>query len=119
MKQSIFFILIVLALLTTNSMSGCTNFNSNQAIEHYNVGKTLQDESKYDEAIAEFNEAIKIDPVFINAYISRGYTYILKKQYDLAIVDYTKAISLDPDNPIAFNGRGAAYLYTKQFNLAL
>lgn len=100
-------------------MSGCTNFKSNQATEHYNVGKNLQDEAMYDEAIAEFNEAIKIDPVFTDAYISRGYTYILKKNYDLAIVDYTKAISLDPDNPIAFNGRGAAYLYTKQFNLAL
>lgn len=119
MKQFVFCTLIVLTLLTTSGMSGCTSFKSNQAIEHYNVGKTLQDERKYDEAIAEFNEAIKINPVFTDAYISRGYTYILKAKYDLAIVDYTKAISLDPNNPIAFNGRGAAYLYTKQFNLAL
>lgn len=119
MKQLIFFVLIVLSLLTASIMSGCANFKSNQAMTHYNAGKTLQDDSKYDGAIAEFSEAIKIDPVFTDAYISRGYTYILKGNYDLAIVDYTKAISLDPDNPMAFNGRGAAYLYTKQFDLAL
>jgi len=100
-------------------MLGCEPSAKSQAIEHYNKGVDLNNEGRYDEAIAEYNKAIEIDQNFTNAYINRGYDYLKKKQYDPAITDYTKAIELDPEYAKSYNGRGTAYMYIKRFNSAV
>lgn len=119
MQKSIFYTVVLLIVLVVGGLAGCSGFKSNQAVTHYNKGVELNEQGRYDEAIAEYNKAIEINPNYTNAYINRGYAYLMKKQYDIAITDYTKVIKLDPDNKTAYNGRGAAYLYTKQFALAL
>lgn len=56
-------------------------------------------------AIKDYDEAIKLDPKFANAFNSRGSAYFEKGQYDRAILDYDQAIRLDPKNPVPIRNR--------------
>ena len=47
-------------------------------------------------AIADYTEAIRLNPKFAEAYCKRGYAYGNKGVYDKAIADCTKAIRLNP-----------------------
>ena len=59
-----------------------------------------------DRAIADFTEAIELQPDFADAYYNRGIAYHEKREYDRAIVDYTMTIGLKPDLVEAYNNRG-------------
>lgn len=73
----------------------------------------------YNRAIADFNQAIKLDPDFADAYNGRGITYYFLKQFDRAIADFSQAIKLKPDLAVAYNNRGVAYRELKQFDRAI
>jgi len=63
----------------------------------------------YDGAIADFSEAIRLDPKFAIAFSGRGLAYSAKGDHDRAIADFNEAIRLDPKSRIAFYNRGLAY----------
>jgi tetratricopeptide (TPR) repeat protein len=52
---------------------------------------------EYDRAIADYTEAIELDPDY-TAYYNRGTTYLKKGELDRAISDYTNAIRLNLDH---------------------
>jgi tetratricopeptide (TPR) repeat protein len=58
---------------------------------------------QYDRAIADYNEAIRIDPDFAFAYCNRGLARGNKREYDRAIADFEQAIRLDPNYANAYN----------------
>lgn len=60
-------------------------------------------------AIEYFNNAIKLQPDFVEAYIGRGSSYSDLGQYQQAIEDFNKAIRLKPDFADAYGNRGLAY----------
>jgi hypothetical protein len=62
-----------------------------------------------DEAIADFTQAIALDPGNAKSYWHRGQAYSNKNLHDQAIYDFTKAIALDPDNYFAYQDRGDEY----------
>jgi tetratricopeptide (TPR) repeat protein len=61
-----------------------------------------------DSAIADYDQAIALDPKDAIAYNGRGNVYYDRKDYDGAIADYVQAIMLDPKLALAYNGRGNA-----------
>ena len=63
----------------------------------------------YDRAIANFSEAIRLDPNSADAYVLRGIVYKNKENYEQAISDLTKAIAIDPNDAGIFKVRGMAY----------
>ncbi|HUT14508.1 MAG TPA: tetratricopeptide repeat protein [Thermoguttaceae bacterium] len=67
------------------------------------------DAGKYDRAIADCNEAIRLDPKSALAYCGRATAYFWKDDYDSAIADYTEAIRLNPKDAGAYFGRSLAY----------
>jgi len=74
----------------------------------------------YDQAIADFTQAIRLDPNYYWAYSNRGYVHINKGNYDLAIEDCTQAIRLDPNLSIyPYNNRGYAYLQKGDYDRAI
>ena len=72
-------------------------------------GGACLDKGKHDEAIADYNKAIALDPNFVLAYFNRGVVYGRKGAFDRAIADYTKAIALDPNFADAYTNRGVVY----------
>jgi len=63
----------------------------------------------HDRALADFSEAIRLDPADADSYNNRGLTYAAKGDRDRAIADYSTAIRLAPDDPAAFLNRGLIY----------
>lgn len=75
---------------------------------------------QYDQAIAEFNNAIKLSPNNADAFNDRGLAYILKGDIEQALADYNKAIELNSLHARAYNNRGLLYGRNKgQFTLAI
>jgi len=65
-------------------------------------------EQNYDQAIADYDKAIRLKPDYPGALVDRGQAYAGKRQYDRAVADYDAAIRLKPGYPEAFNVRGNA-----------
>jgi lipoprotein NlpI len=70
-----------------------------------------------DSAIADYNEAIKLNPKYADAYLYRGIAWYVKKDYDRAIADYSAAIDLEP-TPLAYLDRGIARTAKRDFDHA-
>ena len=74
-----------------------------------NRGSAYHDKGDNDRAIADYNEAVRLNPKSGMAFHNRGVAYLEKGDNDRAIADYSEAIRIDPEDASAFNGRGVAY----------
>ena len=77
--------------------------------DHIRRGSRYHDAGAYTEAVAEYTQAIALDPKNAAAYNNRGIAYVDWGKYAEAVADFTQAIALDPKNAAAYNNRGAAY----------
>jgi lipoprotein NlpI len=83
----------------------------NRAIAYYRRGLAYVAKGDPDHAIADYTEAIRLDPKFAQAYGSRGNVYLDDKgDLDRAIADYSEMIRLDPKEARIYNNRGLAYV---------
>ena len=89
------------------------------ARDYNNRGITYRTLKRYDEALADFNRAIELDPTFSAAFSNRGITYHTLQRYDDALADYTRAIELDPTKASAYLNIGALYGRQEMFLVAL
>jgi tetratricopeptide (TPR) repeat protein len=89
------------------------------AKKYYDIGNTFLLNKDYDNAIAQFNEAIRLDPNYAWAYAERGVAYLFKKQFDRAINDLNEAIRLDPNYAFAYVKRGLVYSNKDKNNTAI
>lgn len=76
----------------------------------HNRGDARKDLGDYDGAIADYSEALSINPEFIWSMRNRGYLlYRYKNEPEKALVDINRAIELAPDNYWSYVDRGAVY----------
>jgi tetratricopeptide (TPR) repeat protein len=75
---------------------------------YFNRGRAWSDQGQYDRAMPDFDEAIRLDPDYPDAFNSRGVTWAGEGQYEKAIADFSEAIRLDPNYAIAIFNRGLA-----------
>ena len=80
-----------------------------QNIIYYYRGNAYDSKGDYAQAIADYNQAIHLQPDDVEAYNNRGNAYGSKGDYAQAIADYNQAIHLQPDYVEAYNNRGIAY----------
>jgi tetratricopeptide (TPR) repeat protein len=99
------------------TIRGCTQViergkwesQKDRAVAYHNRGLAYYRKGELDRAIADYAEAIALNPKYVKAYTGRGNAYKNKGEYDRAIIDYTKAIALDPNYVPAYGNRGLAY----------
>ena len=87
------FVSVVVLIASTASAQ------SDTAKHYIKLGDAWHAAKNYDRAIADYTEAIRIDPTFASAYTSRGLAWRIKGNFHKAISDYSQAIRLDPKDP--------------------
>ncbi len=100
---------IFLATLALFAGAPAVHARSNDAVKRNNVGAELLKQGKLDEALAEFQQAVTLDPGFAVAQLNLAFTYDRLGRADEAIAAYKKAIELDPKNGTACNNLGVLY----------
>src|SRR5579871_3094773 len=75
------------------------------------VNRGIEHKRKHglDRAIADYDQALQIDPNNSRTYTVRGIAWDAKGDLDRAIADYDRAIRLDPQNADAYSVRGIAW----------
>lgn len=101
--------ILVLALLL---LSACTD-KKEKAFEHQKKGIDHLYAGQNKEAIAEFDEAARLDPENPEIFLYRGNAYFNSGKEDKAMEDYSKAIELKPDYAAAYFNRGNVWSYLK------
>jgi tetratricopeptide (TPR) repeat protein len=107
-------------------IAACTRVIDDQAtatsvrtMAYHDRGVAYANKGLQELAIADFDEAIKIDPKDAAALDGRGKANLARGQYDRAIVDFSELLRIAPVNDRAFNERGMAQLNRGELALAL
>ena len=80
------------------------------SVTHVNLGRTYLQMGRVPEALAEFQEAIRIDPRFVLAYANVGGTYLYQMgDIASALPVFQKILQLDPGNAWAQDSIGWSY----------
>ncbi len=64
---------------------------------------------KYEEAIEDYNEALRLNPQYAETYYNRGIARQMIGKHREAIGDYDEAIRVNPNYTDAYNNRGGAH----------
>jgi tetratricopeptide (TPR) repeat protein len=89
------------------------------AVDLYNRGVDKLNSGNYQDAIADFSQALQIDPNDSDTYYNRGYAHHSLGNYEKAIADYSEAIRLNPQFAQAFSNRGYTYFVLKNYQQAI
>jgi tetratricopeptide (TPR) repeat protein len=84
-----------------------------------NRGNAYNDKNDYDRAIADFDQAIRLDPKYAFAYDGRGNAHYSKNDKYRAFADFDKAIQFDPRFAGAYNDRGNVYYDQQEYDRAI
>ena len=76
---------------------------------YFNRGNNHGDLNQHEQAIADFSQAIRLKPQYVEAYYNRGNACLDLKRYEQAISDYSEAIRLKPEFAAAYYQRGVIY----------
>lgn len=89
------------------------------AADFINRGIERDQKGEYDRAIADFTQAIRLDPDNAVAYSNRGNVWNNEQEYDQAIVDCNKAIRLNPNYVLAYINRSCAWNGRNEYDRAI
>jgi tetratricopeptide (TPR) repeat protein len=63
----------------------------------FNYAYALNMLKQDDRAIEKYREAIRVEPIFIEAHHNLGLIYMTRKQYDKAVESFTEVLRLEPN----------------------
>ncbi|MGB7569141.1 MAG: tetratricopeptide repeat protein, partial [Chitinivibrionales bacterium] len=89
-----------------------------RATRAYNTSEAFI-KSQYDSAMAEYDRAISLDSIRVEAFVNRGLVREILSDTEGAIKDYSRAIQIKPSSADAYVKRAATYKSQGKFNRAL
>lgn len=79
--------------------------------ENYDYnGKLVRDMKYYAIAIESYDEAIKLNPAYADAYNNRGFAYSITGDFNKAEEDFIQSIKMDPKSANAYYNLGKLYI---------
>jgi len=86
---------------------------------HYFIGEAHRIVARHEEAIAEYNAALRLNPSFAPAYLGRGLADLALRRPQDAAHDFDEAIRLDPNYVDAYLARAALAAGAGNYEAAL
>jgi tetratricopeptide (TPR) repeat protein len=90
----------------TSLLAGGTLGGENLAATYDNRGFAYSDKRQDSLALADFNQAIRLNPNDAQAFMNRAHLHFRQDHYDLAIADDNTILRLNPNHIDAINNRG-------------
>jgi tetratricopeptide (TPR) repeat protein len=88
-------------------------------LAHSCFGSALFDKGNVPEAIAHFDQSIRINPEFADAYNHRGIVYAKTGDRQRALDNFNTAIRIKPGNPDAYRNRATLYGEMGEYHSAI
>jgi type IV pilus assembly protein PilF len=116
--------LTVAAFAAILMLAGCRHVPTDKERQgaqiHYDLGIAAQNEGKLQEAYAEYDEALKLDPYFPDVHNAMGLLlHAGFKKQDEALTHYQRALELRPDFSEAKTNLGNLYLDQAKYDEAI
>jgi tetratricopeptide (TPR) repeat protein len=89
------------------------------AMDYNNRGLVYFQSAQYEQAIADYNRALELNPHLDTAYNNRANYYAHQGKLLDAILDYERAIDLNPSNVKAWINQGITFRDLKMYDQAL
>ncbi len=86
------------------------HYDLGSAFVQMNLANALARKGQSDEAIVHYNEAIRLQPYYADAYYNRGSVLFGKGRIDEAIADWEETLQIQPTDANAHTGLGNALL---------
>jgi len=110
---------MILAAMMALLVSGCKKDPAKAKLEFVESAEKYIAEQKWNEAIIQYRNALKIDPTSSELQVSLAEAYMRNQQYREAFAAYKRAAELDPNNAKAQLALVRFYLIVKQPDEAL
>jgi len=91
----------------------------NSLIAHGGLGRAYQDQGMLDEALREFEIAIKLNPKHAKTYYNLGVLYHQKDDLNKAVENFKRSVMLDPNTIRAHFNLGTIYHKEGRLDLAI
>ncbi len=85
----------------------------------YRRAQVAFESGDFDKAIKLFDEVVRLDPTYVQAYVSRGMAWNEKTEPENALKDFNEAIRVDPRFAPAFFNRGMIWSAKNDFDKAV
>lgn len=105
-KQLVSLLVVFLVFLVISNLSRHQPTARDLAEEHYNLGMVYARQEKLDQAVEEYNEAIKLQPDHLMARFKIAVIYDNRDMLDRAEQKYLEVIDLFPRAALAYNNLG-------------
>lgn len=92
--------------VTDKDLTALGTSTPGSAEEYVERGNLYLNAKKYDEAIADYTAALKLDAANVWALANRGITHVWKREFADAQKDLTAAEARDPTNSVALRAEG-------------
>jgi tetratricopeptide (TPR) repeat protein len=90
-----------------------------RSLVYLNRGAAYNSKWRFDKAIGDQTEALRLNPKLADAHAGRGFAHLRKGEMEKAIADLTEAICLDPNSQSAYYNRGLIRLQSAEHDQAL
>lgn len=86
---------------------------------HYNLGAIYNEQNRLNEAIQEYQTALKLKPDYQKGHNGLGLAYVKAGRFDEALIELKAALALKPNDPLTHSYLGGLYYKRGQIDLAI
>src|SRR4028119_1412460 len=87
--------------------------------DYHDLGNSLQESGRFDEAVAAYKKAIELNPNFSWSYHSLGDVLLKLEKWEEAVAAYKKAVGLNPDFSWSYHSLGDVLLKLEKWEEAV